>query len=84
MPPFAWLTQKFLQIKARKNDDKQLLPIFKGAVFFSEATWSSNLIFDLSIGSLGAQNFGCEAYFQEKCCYFGVGLQVGDKYCLQI
>lgn len=54
--------------RLRKNDDKQLLLIFKGAVcFFSEATWSSYLIFDLSIDSSGAQNLGCEAYFQEKC-----------------
>lgn len=35
MLPFAWSTKKFLQIKARKNDNKQLLFIFKGAVFFS-------------------------------------------------
>lgn len=48
-------------------------------VFFSEATWSSNLMFDLSIDSSAAQNLGCEAYFQEKCCYFG-GSHVGDKY----
>lgn len=60
-------------------------PFLKVHFFFSEATWSSNLIFDLSIDSSGAQNLGCEEYFQEKCYYFflGGGAQVGDEYFLQ-